>query len=213
MVVDKRHDHSFRVPRPDLSDKLQTNNACTDCHKDKPAAWAAAAIEGWFGPEREGSADLRRSLPCGLERCAERGSAACRRRRGCERAVLRSRRRACCRLAPHISPANVGLARKGPPRSRPDGPHRRARHARRRAAGSALAVGLAALSDPIRGVRLRAASLLAGTPNDRLSRAERDTLDRATQEFIAAQDSERGPARGAGGARQSACTTRRDGRG
>ena len=54
MVVDKRHDHSFRVPRPDLSDKLQTSNACTDCHKDKPASWAAAAIEGWFGPERKG---------------------------------------------------------------------------------------------------------------------------------------------------------------
>jgi tetratricopeptide (TPR) repeat protein len=45
-----------------------------------------------------------------------------------------------------------------------------------------------ALSDPIRGVRLRATSLLAGTPNDRLSPSERDTLDRATQEFIAAQE-------------------------
>ena len=70
-----------------------------------------------------------------------------------------------------------------------------------------------ALSDPIRGVRLRATSLLAGAPSDRLSPAERDTLDRATQEFIAAQELECGQAGGAGGARQSACTARRDGRG
>ena len=54
MVIDKRHDHSFRVPRPDLSTKLGTNNACTDCHKHKSSDWAAAAIAGWFGPDREG---------------------------------------------------------------------------------------------------------------------------------------------------------------
>src|SRR5262249_56116308 len=54
MVIDRRHDHSFRVPRPDLSDKFGTNNACNDCHKDKSAGWAAAAIESWFGSNREG---------------------------------------------------------------------------------------------------------------------------------------------------------------
>src|SRR5258706_4603246 len=54
MVVDVRHDHSFRVPRPDLSVGLATPNACTDCHRDKPATWAATAVEGWFGPKREG---------------------------------------------------------------------------------------------------------------------------------------------------------------
>lgn len=54
MVVDMRHDHSFRIPRPDLSLSLGTPNACNDCHKDKPAAWAASAIEKWFGPNRKG---------------------------------------------------------------------------------------------------------------------------------------------------------------
>ena len=43
MVVDPRHDHSFRVPRPDLSVTLGTPNACNDCHSDKPPQWAAAA--------------------------------------------------------------------------------------------------------------------------------------------------------------------------
>ena len=54
MVVDERHDHSFRIPRPDLSVKLGTPNACNDCHRDKPATWAAAAVESWHGPNRKG---------------------------------------------------------------------------------------------------------------------------------------------------------------
>ena len=54
MVVDQRHDHSLRVPRPDLSLKLGTPNACNDCHTDKSAAWASSAIESWFGPKRIG---------------------------------------------------------------------------------------------------------------------------------------------------------------
>ena len=54
MVVDTRHDHSFRIPRPDLSVKLGTPNACNDCHRDKSAEWAAAAIESWHGPNRKG---------------------------------------------------------------------------------------------------------------------------------------------------------------
>lgn len=34
MEVDPRHDHSFRVPRPDLSVSTGTPNACTACHVD-----------------------------------------------------------------------------------------------------------------------------------------------------------------------------------
>src|SRR5262249_37864736 len=54
MLVDRRHDHSFRVPQPDLSVKLGTPNACNDCHADKSPEWAAAAIERWQGPSRKG---------------------------------------------------------------------------------------------------------------------------------------------------------------
>ena len=35
MDVDQRHDHSFRVPRPDLSVSAGTPNACTACHIDQ----------------------------------------------------------------------------------------------------------------------------------------------------------------------------------
>jgi Tfp pilus assembly protein PilF len=54
MVIDPRHDHSIRIPRPDLSAELQTPNSCTGCHKDRKASWAAAIIEHAFGPERKG---------------------------------------------------------------------------------------------------------------------------------------------------------------
>ncbi len=47
MVVDPRRDHSFRIPRPDLSEALGTPNACTACHEDQTPAWAAAAIASW----------------------------------------------------------------------------------------------------------------------------------------------------------------------
>jgi len=50
MVVDARRDHGFKIPRPDLSVAIGTPNACTACHADKPAAWAATAAERWYGP-------------------------------------------------------------------------------------------------------------------------------------------------------------------
>ncbi len=53
MGNDLRHDHIFRVPRPDLSVKNGTPNACNDCHKDKTADWAAKAVVQWYGPERK----------------------------------------------------------------------------------------------------------------------------------------------------------------
>lgn len=44
MGIDWRRDHSFRVPRPDLSAVTESPDACTDCHTDQSPAWAAAEI-------------------------------------------------------------------------------------------------------------------------------------------------------------------------
>jgi predicted CXXCH cytochrome family protein len=52
MVVHTRHDHSFRVPRPDLSATLGTPDTCSDCHHDRTARWAADAVVKWYGPTR-----------------------------------------------------------------------------------------------------------------------------------------------------------------
>lgn len=48
MVVDPRRDHSFRIPRPDLTLATDSPNACNDCHDDRSAEWAKAAIEQWY---------------------------------------------------------------------------------------------------------------------------------------------------------------------
>jgi tetratricopeptide (TPR) repeat protein len=49
MVVDPRHDHSIRVPRPDLSQRIGSPNACTVCHTDESDRWAQRAVERWWG--------------------------------------------------------------------------------------------------------------------------------------------------------------------
>ena len=54
MGVDARRDHSFRLPRPDLSAQLDTPNSCNACHADKTAQWAADKVKGWFGHQAKG---------------------------------------------------------------------------------------------------------------------------------------------------------------
>lgn len=49
MVVDPRHDHGFRIPRPDLSIRLGVPNACVQCHTDKDNSWALQQMTRWYG--------------------------------------------------------------------------------------------------------------------------------------------------------------------
>lgn len=53
MVVHERRDHSFRVPRPDLSATIGTPNTCNQCHADKTAAWAAQQVASWYPAGRQ----------------------------------------------------------------------------------------------------------------------------------------------------------------
>jgi len=50
MVVHARHDHSFRIPRPDLTRKIGTRDACTQCHADHSLQWSIDAALKWWGP-------------------------------------------------------------------------------------------------------------------------------------------------------------------
>jgi predicted CXXCH cytochrome family protein len=68
MGVDDRRDHSFRVPRPDLSVSLGTPNACNDCHGDRPARWAAAAVTTWFPNGRSGTPHFAEAIDAGRRR-------------------------------------------------------------------------------------------------------------------------------------------------
>ena len=53
MGVDLRHDHSFRVPRPDLTQKIGVPNTCNDCHMEKSAEWTASAVARWYPNGRQ----------------------------------------------------------------------------------------------------------------------------------------------------------------
>ena len=185
MVVDSRHDHSLRVPRPDLSVKNGTPNACNDCHTDKPAQWAADAVDRWFGPDRKGFQTYMDAF------------AAASANRTDVRQLLASvagdpnvpnvaRANALVELGPYISPANADLARRSLANSDPT---------IRIAATDMLAAVPATqvwplvaplLSDPVLGVRIRAANLLATVPTERQPPADRERFDKAAGEFVAA---------------------------
>ncbi len=52
MVIDDRSDHSFRIPRPDLSDEINVPNSCNRCHIDKTNQWSDEWVTRWYGPGR-----------------------------------------------------------------------------------------------------------------------------------------------------------------
>jgi tetratricopeptide (TPR) repeat protein len=48
MQVDPRHDHSIRIPRPDLSVSFGVPNACNRCHTNRDARWATAQLRARY---------------------------------------------------------------------------------------------------------------------------------------------------------------------
>ena len=52
MVIDGRRDHSFRIPRPDLTVSTGSPNACGNCHEDQGPEWSDAIVRNWHGPDR-----------------------------------------------------------------------------------------------------------------------------------------------------------------
>lgn len=67
MQVDPRRDHSFRVPRPDLSTELGSPNACTICHEGQSNEWAASKVKEWFPDGRSGTYHYGQTLARGRE--------------------------------------------------------------------------------------------------------------------------------------------------
>jgi predicted CXXCH cytochrome family protein len=71
MVVDPRHDHSFRIPRPDRTVALGTPNACNQCHVEQTAEWAAAEIRKRYPTPKPGFQGFAEAFAA-----ADRGDAA-----------------------------------------------------------------------------------------------------------------------------------------
>jgi tetratricopeptide (TPR) repeat protein len=68
MIVDPRRDHSLRVPRPDLSAALGTPNACTQCHTERSAEWAARNVARWHGADRRSEPHFGETIERGRRR-------------------------------------------------------------------------------------------------------------------------------------------------
>ena len=67
MVVDPRHDHSFRIPRPDLTAEISTPNACNGCHTKESAQWAVEAVTKWYGLGRRKESHYGQALAAGRQ--------------------------------------------------------------------------------------------------------------------------------------------------
>ena len=187
MIVDNRHDHSFRIPRPDLSVKLGTPNACNDCHKDKSAEWSAAAVEGWHGPDRNK----------GFQNYAAAFHAAWNDQPDAARLLAAvaadgktpaiARAGALGELGSRMTPAMVGLARTSLTDPDPMVRIGALDMIQDLPLDQRWSIASLLLSDSIRGVRIRTVSLLGDVPSSRLSEADQGRFDRAAEEFVAAQ--------------------------
>jgi predicted CXXCH cytochrome family protein len=185
MVVDVRHDHGFRIPRPDLSAKLGTPNACNDCHADKSPQWASSAIESWHGPNRKGFQNYAEAFRAAWNASADApGLLAAVASNQAAPGIARAT--ALAELGPYISPANLDVAKTA--LSDPDPLVRIGALDMIEAVPMEQLWPLASplLADPVPGVRIRAAALLAAAPAENLPPADRERFDRAVAELVAA---------------------------
>jgi tetratricopeptide (TPR) repeat protein len=189
MVVDVRRDHGIRIPRPDLTAAIGTPNACNNCHSDKTAEWAAAAVTSWFGPDRRSEPHYGSILDAG--RRARVGAD-----KDLSNLVLDSAKPAIVRatalsllpqytanLTPEMIKAYLAGVSDGDPLVRaaavealePFAPE------------ETLSVAAPLLSDPVRAVRISAARLLAAVPAQSLTPQQLAAFESAAAEFIDAQ--------------------------
>lgn len=182
MQVDGRRDHSFRVPRPDLSAITGAPNACTDCHTDRSPDWAALEIASRFpGSVHRGrhfSQDLAfaRVSPLGndpaLLDIAEdtetagivRATALEAVRDGTDPDIVARGAALLADPDPLVRRAAVNLQRNAPPIVR-------------------VQRLLPMLEDPVRSVRIAAVRAYLGAPVARLPNAAARALDRASREY------------------------------
>lgn len=175
MKVDPRHDHSFRVPRPDLTVKLGVPNACNGCHADKTAEWAAEAVDRWYPREAPRPPHFAEALALG--RAGDPSAAAPLRQVFLDPEQPGIVRATALGLLARYGDVDA-LARG----AKDEEPLVRVEAAR----GSGDPASLAPLlSDPVRLVRVEAARALAGVPG---ALPDRAALERALAEFRARQE-------------------------
>lgn len=185
MVVDPRHDHSLRIPRPDRSVTLGTPNACNQCHAKATPKWAADALARWYPDRKPGYQKFAEALAAG-DRGAPGSSAALAALVADSGQPGIARASAIGRLLRQPGPGTVPSLTRAI-----DDPDPLIRVAAARSIRDVDPVLQARLlprllADPVRDVRMEAARGLAGPPEAQLGADDKARFAKALDEFVAA---------------------------
>jgi Flp pilus assembly protein TadD len=186
MIVDKRRDHSFRIPRPDLTLSLGTPNTCTACHTDRSAAWAAQKVAEWFPKGRQTRPHYGIALQAGRAGSSDA-------EQQLDRLILDRSQPAMARASALLLLPDYASAASEPAVVAALGdPNPLVRSTAPRALSSAssqatLKAALPLFGDPIRAVRIEAARALSGVDPQAMTPEQRTAFDKAYQELVAAE--------------------------
>ncbi len=186
MVVDPRHDHSMRIPRPDLSTKLGTPNACNNCHKDKEPEWAAKQFRNWYPKQIKGHPGYAAALSAGRDGSPDAEQKLVTLSQDTASPDI-ARATALSALAPYISVRSFDALQLGLADSNPMLRIAAVELLQQLPPTTRARLAFPLLEDPVRGVRIEAARALAAIPPGPLDDKQRTSLNRAIAEYIEAQ--------------------------
>jgi Flp pilus assembly protein TadD len=186
MGVHIRHDHSFRVPRPDLSATIGVPNACVQCHRDKSNGWAADALAAWFPAGRQATRHFGTALSAGRADMLEAG------RQLASLAVDRdqpaiARGSALLALPPYLNQRTVATIRAASLDADPLVRAAVPRALSTAAPADAARIVAPLLSDGVRAVRVEAARALTGVDPQLLTASQNVAFARAYDELVEAE--------------------------
>jgi tetratricopeptide (TPR) repeat protein len=196
MIVDPRHDHSLRIPRPDLSVTLATPNACNGCHTNRDARWAVTQLNAWYGHAPQGYQRFAAAFSAGRSGTADgQSQLSALANDSTEPPIVRatalaqidsSASRAAIEAVARSLRDSSGLVRLGALQSLANAPPL-----------ARMQLATPHLSDPLKAARIEAVSLLESIPPGQLPPDQRAAFERAATEYVAAQrfNSDRAEAR------------------
>jgi predicted CXXCH cytochrome family protein len=186
MVVDPRHDHSMRIPRPDLSLKLGTPNACNNCHGDRDAAWADKQVREWYGTALTGFQTYAQGLYDARHDAPGAGSSLAGLIRDTNTPDI-ARATALAGIGPYLGAATIDVLPLALSDTDPGVRAAAVDVLEQTPLSVRVRLAFPMLDDPVRAVRIEAARVLAAIPAGELSTQQRATFDKALQEYVTAQ--------------------------
>ncbi len=182
----RRSDHSMLPPVPSATIAFESPNACNLCHDDKDAAWADKWVRTWRKRDYQSPLVQRAELIDAARkedwaRLSEMLDYIKGKDRDAVFAVSLIRLLRAC-PDPAIFPVILDAAKDPSPLIRSSAIESLGRYPIKNTSD----VLLAAVGDNSRLVRIKAAAVIAGHPKTTLTDAERDSLNKATAEYLAA---------------------------